>query len=645
MTVIKRLFEQRSNLASAYEMSVGAATWGNWDVKKAVKEGYVASGWVYIAISKIAKTAASVPWVVFNADGEAQWEHPLSRVLAKPNPSFSRQDLMELVVSWLNLTGKAYLHKVIVRGRTSELWPVSPDRVEPVASKDPVKLIDRFKIDGKNSAHFTPETAIYLRFFDPSDPLGGIGPLQAAAKAVDIDVEQQHWNKAAMENRGVVDGIFTIKQSMSEAQSNSLWEKIKERYLGRRNARVPALFNGDVVYQRTALTQVETDFQASRRWNRDEILSILGVPAVLVGALEASTYNNYQSSLQIFWTSTIIPLLDDIKDTLNHSLAGELQDGYWIGYDLSDVSALRENEDSKAKTASTLWEMGVPVSVLNEKYDLGVAEFEGWDKPWGGQAPKVGDVTKIQNSNVRLREYRNVDAEIAKRDEISDGEVSSIYEKILDSEKKKLFAYFDAHGAVDASLVDGIKPLIEEGGDEWESAIDAVMRKYITEFAGMVVDVRDRRSQTLAEFIESAIKKYISDEKFVLLEKTNILKTTIDAILLHVESAIKNGSSMSAVQQAIIDSGIFEPSRALRIARTEVGAAQSIGQITAGTAAGATKKTWVTSSFGVRDLHQMRNGVTVPINGTWDNGIRFPLDPLAPAADRINCRCSMTFSV
>lgn len=643
--MLKKLlqFDERNSLSSAYTQSVGDATWNNWDLINAVDGGYKVNSWTYIAVRTITRAASSVPWVVFNADGEAEYEHPLSLLLDNPNPAMNRQDVMELIIGWLELTGQAYLHCVKVGNNTRELWPISPKRIEPVASNDPSRLIGSYKLDRKISSAYTPENIIYFRFIDPSNPIGGIGPLQVAAKAVDIDIEQQEWNKAAMQNRGVIDGVYTIKTPVSEPVANTIWEKIKERYHGKNNARGPGLFNGDVTYTRTAMTPAEADFHQSRMNNRDEILAVFGVPAILVGALEASTYNNYQTSLKILWSNTIIPLLDDIKDTLNHSLKSELPNGGWIGYDTSSISALREDEDAKIKTAATLWKMGVPVSVLNEKYELGLSEFPGWMESWGGNAAPSTAITQTeQNSpNIKLREYRNIDSELKKRDEIAEFELMPSYVKQLTAEKKKIFEMLDEGGD---DIKKKVKAVIEDNMGAWEEIIDAQMRKVIPVFAGQIVEGRAEPS-LLEKFISAAIEKYIVAEKSVLATVTKIAESTIDSILLQIASGIKNGSAISVIQQAIIDSGIFEPSRALRIARTEAGSAQSIGQIAAAGAGGAKNKTWVSASFGVRDLHQKRNGVTVPFNGTWDKGIRFPLDPKADAADRINCRCSMTFSV
>ena len=104
----------------------------------------------------------------------------------------------------------------------------------------------------------------------------------------------------------------------------------------------------------------------------------------------------------------------------------------------------------------------------------------------------------------------------------------------------------------------------------------------------------------------------------------------------------------SAIQQAILDLGVFSEARALMLARTLAGTAASVGQLSGAMVAGATKKVWMTSTFEVRDIHKKRAGELTSIDGTFsDQGYgapRYPLDPALGPADRINCRCSMVFS-
>jgi len=126
-----------------------------------------------------------------------------------------------------------------------------------------------------------------------------------------------------------------------------------------------------------------------------------------------------------------------------------------------------------------------------------------------------------------------------------------------------------------------------------------------------------------------------------------IEETTRQAISEQVQNGIIENMTANQVAQAIDD--IFEgfkEVRALRIARTEIGTASSMGQFASAAQAGMTHKTWATASDAhVRDNHAYMNGETVLLFDKFSNGGLFPLDSKLSAADRINCRCSMTFSV
>ena len=56
-------------------------------------------------------------------------------------------------------------------------------------------------------------------------------------------------------------------------------------------------------------------------------------------------------------------------------------------------------------------------------------------------------------------------------------------------------------------------------------------------------------------------------------------------------------------------------------------------------------KVWLTQGDGrVRDSHAAIHGERVDIGAAFSNGLRFPHDPLGPASETVNCRCSLTYS-
>jgi len=363
------------------------ATWSSWTTKKAVSDGYKVSGWVYRAVSMIAKHTSSIPWIVEDANGTPISGHPVALLLENPNPEFSRQGFFELMVSWQQLSGLAYAKKVVVGDRVTELWPISPDRLSPIASQSTSRMIDGYEeLDQKGvqkkSSEFTSDNTIAFRYTDPSDPIRGIGPLQVAAKAVDVDIEQLNWNKSAMQNRGILDGVFTFDKTLDATAYDTIKQKVKELFGGGSkggNARDIGVIGSNAKYQRLSLTPAEMDFIVSRRFNREEIFIIFGVPPQLAGVQDAATYNNYATSMRIFWELTLIPILDDLKDSLNFHFSDELDSGLSINFDVSGVPSLKQNHREKAEISRIYHNMGVPVKSLNEMFTLGVPEYEGWD--------------------------------------------------------------------------------------------------------------------------------------------------------------------------------------------------------------------------------------------------------------------------
>ena len=92
------LLEKRSLAGSdAYFTVTNKTVWSVWDIDRAVSQGYQANPWVFRAIQIIVQQAASVPWVVFDEKMSPIWDHPLSKLFARPNDVYPAQRMMELM--------------------------------------------------------------------------------------------------------------------------------------------------------------------------------------------------------------------------------------------------------------------------------------------------------------------------------------------------------------------------------------------------------------------------------------------------------------------------------------------------------------------------------------------------------------------
>lgn len=650
--------EKRSMAGSDVWLTrVAQAVWSVWRVDNGVKEGFQANAWVFRAVTLIADAMASVPWVVFDNDNTALWDHPISKLLRTPNPKWSRNQMMHVIACWLQLSGNAYLKMVTDSSKAPvELWPVSPDRLAPKPSADPARFIDGYEELDRNgvmrmSRDYTPENTIHIKLTNPANPYVGISPLGAAAKAIDLDNAQMGWNKSGMQNRGVFDGMFSFKQPVDAPMAKSLSDRIKEKFLGVRNARKPLVLGSDAQYQRMSLTPAEVDFLASRKFNREEIFIVFGVPPQLGGSQEASTYNNFATATRVFWETKILPDIDRVRDSLQAMLQPWLSEGLTIGPDLSNIRALQENEDERAKVAELYTKMGVPFSQINERYELGFKPWPGWDRPRSVTAAggiKLDEEPKEDSKRwaIKPAEQRSPQDEAAARDRYAEGTMKRAIADLLEIQQRDVFEALEAGNSP--------QDAVALRRDEWVALLNkSIMDVALSAGAAILDGVRgksptlEKRDSYSPEMVD-AITQALEAESVTLNELSHIHESTVRTIIDQVTYGVQNEMTIAGIQQALLDTGVFSAERALRISRTVAGTAMSVGQMAAGKMAGAETKTWNASGLETREEHSARDGEEVGIDERFSVqfgsvGPRYPCDPEVDASDRVNCRCWLTF--
>lgn len=656
---LPKLFQKRNMTVSNAFLYQNYARWDTWEMYELVKKGYTASTWVYSAITLIAKNIASVPFHVYDKEKNIIENHYLEYLLKTPSPFMSQQNFFELLVIFLELSGRAPIFKNKVMNKTKELILISPDRIQAVQSKNNENLIAYYEIinnDGQliKSNDFNLENVIYLRYPDPANPVDGISPLEVAIRAVDIDSELQNYGKSNAQNMGVVNGLITIKQDMTPAQKQAAKEALSDSLETGKRKGIPAVLTGqDIGYTRLGLDSNEISYLETRRFSREEILSAFGVPPQVLGYDGTIKYDNFISGQKILWENTLIPILKDIQDALNHGLKNELGN-FYIAYDLSNVQALKENERNKAEmekikadTAKLYFDMGMPFEEINRKLNLGVEEFDNWERPFAGRS------NQSDSQQILEKKKPTIPIDIRAKENILENPKEYEVTKMFSDRMMKIFDLqaMDIYGVI-------------KRGKNVEANIGLVLEKYNHPIENVLAEtypiaikklgkqdvVFQRRSilmnqRSLSDAdIEQAMQEVLDEANFILQERALIQGATLVVVLDAVEKGLMQGLSMNAIALQLTESGAFNPERALRIARTETATAQSIASLTNAKKLGATHKTW-NASAGARKLHSARSGITVPINAAFSLGVRFPGDPVAKAADRINCRCALTYSI
>lgn len=128
---------------------------------------------------------------------------------------------------------------------------------------------------------------------------------------------------------------------------------------------------------------------------------------------------------------------------------------------------------------------------------------------------------------------------------------------------------------------------------------------------------------------------------------TDTTRTLLQGVIAKV---LEEGLSIDKAQREIRQRfELLSRMRAERIARTEIVSASNRGAIVSAESTGLTlNKTWLaTRDQRTRPDHAEADGQTVGLSESFvvgGNAMNQPGDPSAPAAEVINCRCTLTFT-
>lgn len=110
----------------------GRPQWTPRNYEALAREGFARNPVAYRCVRLIAEAAASVPLVVFEA-GRRSPNHPLMRLLERPNSEQGLPDLLEAFFGALQTAGNGYLEAVQDdQGQPFELYALRSDRMKVV---------------------------------------------------------------------------------------------------------------------------------------------------------------------------------------------------------------------------------------------------------------------------------------------------------------------------------------------------------------------------------------------------------------------------------------------------------------------------------------------------------------------------------
>src|SRR5699024_5157771 len=335
-------------------------------------------------VRKVAVSAGSVPLVLHSvAGGEYELvdtdDNPIVRLIESPNASQSRAEFVMEVMQQIQRWGRCIV--VCLRSDAGERDLVVADYRTVSVNVDPY--------DGVTYTIALPEP-IGEQTYASHDVIDWIlpdvggsgapeGPWQIAQEELEGDGNARRWQHISMTKRLLPDGIFQLPDGTSEATTENFKKQVEDRS-GVEYANQSLVDMGEVKFTNLSNPPAEADFIETRKFYRDQICSVFGVPPPVLGFMENATLANLDASKVMMWEDTVIPYLNMLCGALSTFLNAQF-DGMWrVTPDVSGIAALRQRVLESANAAKVLHDMGIPADIVNDRLGLGIASYDGSDE-------------------------------------------------------------------------------------------------------------------------------------------------------------------------------------------------------------------------------------------------------------------------
>lgn len=347
---------------------------------------YASYVWLYKAVKYIADAVAPLELQVW-ANKKPVDNHPLLDLYRNVNDTMTSADIWRQWTVDMLLAGES--GQELVKGKSGkyvELWPRQPHTIGIKADPAGIRYyrVANFVIDdGKGDPYkLPPEEMCFFKFYSPKDPWRGLSPISAARMSITIDKLAQSWSADFYVNGARPDFAITAPQGSTKTERDQLKRELKAQHQGRAMEPI-VLEEGISDIKMLSYPPKDMIWMEHRNMSRDEVAAIFGLPDIIMGFGNDSydTEDKRRVAEKAAWSMTIKPLVDfrDNRLTEYWRRLGVLGPKDEVKTNLSEVSALRMDLDSKLTQMERLWSKAVPFNKLDTLLELGIGPIDGGD--------------------------------------------------------------------------------------------------------------------------------------------------------------------------------------------------------------------------------------------------------------------------
>ena len=587
----------------------------------------------------------------------------LPDLLFRANPRDTGYQLMVDTVGSLVIAGNAYwfLQRNRSQDAVSEVWclPAHEVSVEPGRNRG----IGRY-LYGEQLKPMDPRNVIHFRDYTPDDEPIGMSRIEPVWRDVEAQFYALIWLKEFWKKGAMVSGIWNVKTGdgappLSDEKVKAIKKRLNRLHVGYDKAFDAVVVEGLEFIQR-GMTLSEMEIDLLLGVINGNICRAIGVPPVMMGIKEGGGLSDAGAStdLKDYWLGTIQRMTRLIDTTITERLCPLFGPDLSIETDMSQVLAIQNVYLEQAK--SLVVATGRAVMTANEaRQRLGLAPTAEPDddllyiKPeplpgFGVAAPALARRLALAEGNPareELRRKRNVDLTRY------EARIATVMRSVFEQQHARVRSWLEQSGKASQSRIAliavpvGRIPLqVPEDEAQMEQLIlSLVSQRGAEALAEIGLEIEfNVEASAAGEFVRSVTRRLFDD----------VNGTTTTAVRDAVAKALEGGGTLADAVSAIDE--VFASAAAYRapmIARTEGTRAYNYAAQEAWTQSGVVDgQEWMTARDGRGGRHSEDpayaglDGQVAALDGAFQVGgslLRFPGDPMGPAGETVNCRCTL----
>lgn len=542
------------------------------------------------------------------------------------------------------------------------------------------------------------QDVIFFRYPHPKEPLMGASPVEAFAMSHELDLQSRGYGAGLLKNNAIPPIVITTEQTLSPKDADQLSERWKDRHLLRPGE--PAVIGKGSQAQVLGLTLKEIGLEVIDKMTRQQVFGSYGVPESKKGLSEEVNRANADANERTYQKNVIRPRLRKIQWGINMFLMPRIPQVRDMIFMFD--SPVDEDKDFILDKTLKMVETGM-ITINQGLKMLGEDEQDDGDVflipsnveriPAGllSAAPepdRTAPVSRWSHINedvfIELAEVR-----FLKDQERLERRMIALLRRLISKQQKAVVKAFleNADALLGPRRGNGLNTYRLTTDDKtlgWEPTLDEVVK-----FKDLTIPLvtRDALDMAVNEENETWFEEILilsllaistghvlfqnaidiavpfdliraRAERFARtqtrIQIANIQATTNAQIRRVIALGIESGASPEVIAGQIRQQfDVIKGARAGTIARTEMAASLNHGALETAKETQIRRqeiiiKTWITILDGnCRDDHCNAHGQPRQIDELFSVGgsmMTRPHDPNAPAAQTINCRCTMAFS-